>query len=131
MKKILLYICCLLLSYNSFSQDLKCCETIEEVEEILSGKWKQVNSESQEIYHYEFEGKLGIVEIYNKSFGSNIIKTVASCQPVVTVLKNKKGFQLEYTYMLRTTMSSIKYINKSKMILIKEGVETQYKKLKD
>jgi hypothetical protein len=132
MKKELLYICCLFLfSYNSFSQDLKCCKTIEEVKKKLSGKWKQVNSESQDIYHYEFEGKLGSLEIYKKPLDSNIVAVIVSCQPVVTVLKNKKGFQLEYTYMLGTDISIIKYLNKNKMTLVEEGIETEYKKLKD
>ncbi|WP_452601575.1 hypothetical protein [Pontimicrobium sp. MEBiC06410] len=84
MKKQLLYISCLFLfSYNSFSQNLKCCKTIEEVKEKLSGKWKQVKPESQDIYHYEFEGKLGSLEIYNKPLDSNIVAVIVSCQAVL------------------------------------------------
>lgn len=33
--------------------------------------------------------------------------------------------------MLGTDISVIKYLNKNKMTLVEEGVETEYKKLKD
>ncbi len=115
-----------------FAQQLKCCNTIEDVKEILAGKWKQVNTESNQIYNYEFEGKYyGNLETYEAPTDENIVEIIVSCEPRVTVLKTEKGFQLEYTYMLGTSVSNMKYLSKTKMILIEEGnVEVEYKKLK-
>ena len=116
-----------------FAQQLKCCNTIEDVKETLAGKWKQVNTESKEIYNYEFEGKYyGNLETYEAPTDENVVAIIVSCEPGVTVLKTEKGFQLEYTYMLGTSVSDIKYLSKTKMILIEEdNIEVEYKKLKN
>ena len=127
MKNILILILTIL-PFISFGQNLKCCESEEEVEKYLSGKWKEKNDESNTVYEYWFEdGKGHLAHIEIAENGDELIEL--EVQPFVEIYKSAKGFELEIIYLYGSIAYKIKHLDSEKMVILTEEGETEYYKI--
>ena len=61
--KNLILIVILLLSLNSLSQNLECCNNVEEVKSAIKGDWKLKKGNQNMIYRFIFNDDKGIIEV--------------------------------------------------------------------
>lgn len=111
-------------------QQLKCCESVKEVESHLSGNWKVKDSDSKTVYHYWFEKGEGNLEDYEPAEnGEQLI--VEDNHSFVEIIKYENGFKLKYTYLYGEWISELKHLDSNKLILITDGKEREYYKVAD
>lgn len=129
MRKILI----LLLTFlplTLFGQHLKCCESENEVETYLSGKWKEKNDSNTEII-YKFENGKGSIKYIQLNEVDGI--TIEDHEQVVEIIKYENGFKIKFGDkgfdIIYTSISELKYLNSKKLILITDGIETEYYKI--
>lgn len=98
-------------------QELKCCETEKEVEELLAGKWKTEQNDKIYIHEYEFNNGKGTFLIYeiNKK---NERKRDPALVPIIKVIKGKSGFEIENRYKFGVLYVAIKYLDSKKLVII-------------
>lgn len=125
MKSYLLIVIFSFLSFTTKGQELKCCESVNDVKQYLSGKWKVQNSDAKITYEYSFDeagvGRLSEIE--------NLMYVVIEDDYSIDITKDTNGFRLKYTYLLGSYMSELKYLNSKRMILITEGKQVEYVKV--
>ncbi|TYA78394.1 hypothetical protein [Seonamhaeicola marinus] len=117
-----------LLPLISFGQHLKYCESAKQVESYLSGQWRENNAESKTVYKYWFtKGKGHLSESEISENGEELIEL--EVQPFVEIIKYDGGFKIKFIYQYETWISELKYLNSSKLVLKRNGVETEFYKL--
>lgn len=52
-----------LISINTFSQNLVCCNNIEEVKKVIQGDWKLIGETKNVIYRFSFNNNKGFIEV--------------------------------------------------------------------
>lgn len=128
MKKMLNLIL-ILLPLISFGQHLKCCKSVNQVESYLNGNWIEKKAEANTVYEFWFEnGKGHLSEKEITENGDELIEL--EIQPYVEVIKYEGGFKIKFTYPYESWTSELKYLNSNKLILIRDGKETEYYRYK-
>lgn len=97
-------------------QQLKCCKTDKEVELYLSGKWRLESKDKPLIYHYEFKNGKGFLHIYSIN-KKNELKRVSELEPIITIIKNDSGFEIETRYKFGGISNQINYLDSKKLIV--------------
>ncbi|UWX55066.1 hypothetical protein NYZ99_20690 [Maribacter litopenaei] len=130
MRKILILILTFL-PITLFAQELKCCETILEVETYLNGNWKKIDSEPDLEYRFELNNGIGKFKVFIVRKYGRIEKSETE-QPDIKILKTKKGFEIEHDFGGLKTYTGIKYLNSNKLIITrKDGAEQEYYKVEE
>ena len=107
-------------------QELKCCETIKEVETYLNGNWKKKDSEPNRQYRFEFKNGTGKFRIFNVKENGTLENSEEN-QPIIKILKTEKGFEIEHDFGGIKTYAGIKYLNSNKLIITRnDGAEKEY-----
>ncbi|WP_459209090.1 hypothetical protein [Aquimarina rhabdastrellae] len=129
MKKALILILTFL-PLTLLGQHLKCCETEKAVESYLSGKWKIKNLDSKTIYHYWFEKAQGnLTEMEQTENEGEYL--IIDDHSFIDIIKYDQGFKLKFTHLYSNWISELKYLNSNKMILVTNGIETEYYKFNE
>ena len=111
------------------AQDLKCCESVKEIETYLSGYWKKKDSELNRQYRYEFNDGVGSFVIFETSENGDLVE-VENNLLVINILKTSKGFEIEHVFDIVKTYTVIKHLDSNKLIVTrKDGAETEYYKI--
>ncbi len=106
-------------------QQLKCCETVKEVEHYLIGEWKIQSSNSDIEYHYWQEnGKIYLSMVEPTELKKEYL--LVEHDFTVRVEKTNRGFKIQTTNLNGNWSSELKYLNSKKLILITDGNETEY-----
>jgi|TARA_R110002020_G_scaffold123474_6_gene279939 hypothetical protein len=122
-----LLIILIFLPLTLFGQQLKCCETENEVRELVIGKWKAEKFDSNTFFEY-FGDSSGIqYKIYNFDENGKLWFNEGDMADV-EILRYEDGFKLKYSTMFEEWISELKYLNSTKMILITDGEEIIYHK---
>jgi len=128
MNKILILILTFL-PLTLLGQELKCCETIKEIETYLNGGWKKKDSEPNRQYRFEFNDGIGKFRIFIIKENGTLEKS-AENQPNIKILKTEKGFEIEHDFGGLKTYAGIKYLNSNKLIITRsDGAEKEYYKI--
>lgn len=106
-------------------QELKCCESKEEVEDHLSGKWKMKNTGSNTVFKYWFEKGQGhwTEMVPDEKKGEYVISNE---YPFTYKLINDEGYTLKIDYAQGHWTGELKSLNSNKMLLVSNGKETEY-----
>lgn len=124
MKKIL-NIVLMVLPLVLSGQNLKCCKSVNQVESYLRGEWIENKVDSNTVYEFWFENGIGhLSEKEIAEHGEELIEL--EIQPYVEVIKYEGGFKIKFIYSNESWTSELKYINSSKLVLIRDGEETEY-----
>ncbi|WP_417870954.1 hypothetical protein [Winogradskyella sp.] len=124
MKKIL-NIVLMVLPLVLSGQNLKCCKSVNQVESYLRGEWIENKVDSNTVYEFWFENGIGhLSEKEIAEYGDEVIEL--EIQPYVEVIKYEGGFKIKFIYPNESWTSELKYINSSKLVLIRDGEETEY-----
>lgn len=114
-----------------FGQQLRCCETIEEVESNLTGHWQKQDSDLNYIYQFHFKNGSGTFKLYSNT--KNVLVEEEQEHPaILTILKKENSFQIKYDFGLISTYAGIEYLDSLKLIITRrDGKETEYHKIPD
>ena len=125
MKKTLIIILTFL-PLTLFAQELKCCESVKEVETYLNGNWKKKDSEPNRQYSFEFNYGTGKFRVFIIKENGTLEKSEEN-QPDIKILKTEKGFEIEHDFGRLKTYTGIKYLNSNKLIITRrDGAEKEY-----
>ncbi len=128
MKKILILILPFL-PITLLSQELKCCESIKEVETFLKGNWKKTDSEPDLEYRFELKNGTGRLKVTVVHKYKTLEKSEDK-QPNLKILKTEKRFEIEHDFGGLKTYPGLKYLNSKKLIVTrKDGAEREYYKV--
>ncbi len=106
-------------------QQLKCCESTEEVESYVNGVWKVKNKNSKTRYTYSFEdgqGQWTEMESTEKKDDDFI----AEDQPFMYTIAAGQGFTLKINHSYGDWIGELKSLNSRKMIIVSNGKETKF-----
>jgi len=112
------------LSLGLFSQQLKCCQSIADVEIYLTGKWKEKGANST-IYDYSFKDGKGLV-VNLKSSESKETYELLTNPSSVEIISYGDGFRLKYIYLHGEMVTDLKYLNTNQLKLVNDGKEIEY-----
>ena len=128
--KHLIFITLFLFSSFIYSQELKCCKTIDEVKEILKGSWKNYFDIQETVYQFEFSDDSGIInEMIKTNVDGEFI--MLECPTYIRIKKKENGFKIEYQYMVSSETFDIVSLNSDKFIIKNKNSEIEYVKIKD
>ncbi|MEO6348900.1 MAG: hypothetical protein ABIO60_13420 [Aquaticitalea sp.] len=128
MKKILILILTFL-PVTLLAQELKCCESIKEVETYLNGNWK--DSAPNQQYRFEFNNGTGKFKVFTIKENGTLEKS-ETIQPDIKILKTENGFEIEHDFDGLKTYTGIKYLTSDKLIITrKDGAEKEYFKISE
>ncbi len=105
-------------------QELKCCESKEEVEDHLSGKWKMKNTDSNTVFKYWFEKGQG--------HWTEMVPAEKKGEYMITDflfkywINDDQGYTLKIDYAQGHWTGELKSLNSNKMLLVSNGKETEY-----
>ncbi|WP_282122666.1 hypothetical protein [Algibacter mikhailovii] len=107
-------------------QELKCCESIKEVETYLNGNWEKKDSDLNRLYHFEFRNGFGKFQMFEiKENGT--LKLAEENPPDIKILATKNGFEIEYDYGVLKAFSGIKCLDSLKLTITRQdGAEKEY-----
>ena len=110
-------------------QDLKCCESTEEVESYLRGIWKVKNKNANTRYEYSFEDGQG-QWTQMESAENKEDHFLAEDQLFVYTITSAQGFKLKMNHSYGNWIGEFKFLNSRKMLLVSNGKETKFIKKK-
>ena len=110
-------------------QDLKCCDSEQEIETYLSGNWKKKDSDEKQQYLYEFNDGIGKFKVFDIK-RNGILERAEVNQPDIRILKSETGFEIEHDFGGLKTYAGIKYLDSTQLIVTRrDGAEKEYYKV--
>ncbi|SFA92045.1 hypothetical protein SAMN05660845_0985 [Flavobacterium swingsii] len=120
----------LLLSLSSFCQKFENSESKEELRKKITGNWIIKNDTTDYVYQFNYDGKLGSLDISSKEQVLSGKLQINSCPPVFKIVKTIFGNKIKWTSLGGSWQSKIKYLDDEKMILKTRGILVEYLKFK-
>lgn len=134
MKK-LLQILILLVSVNTFSQNLACCNDSEAVKKAIAGDWKLKGDTKNVIYRFSFESDKGFVEVLEElnlppKAEKTIGNEIAIDDNTIVKIQHEKGlFYINIIYLYGEVSEPILELNDENFIYGKGA--SQYVLIRD
>jgi hypothetical protein len=107
-------------------QELDCCQTNSEVENLMTGYWKIKDSPSKTIYHYWFNNGQGNVEDVIATDQPGKYTVEEPNHSFFYLEKGNTGFNINYVYKYGQWTSTLTYLDNYKMMLLTNGETTEY-----
>ncbi len=134
--KDLFKIIVLLVSINSFSQNLECCNNLNDVKKEIQGDWKLKGGSENLIYRFCFDKNKGFIEVLEElNLPPKAEKTIANelvfgdNSTIVNIKSKKSVFFIELVYSHTSVSEQILVLNKDCFIYGKG--ESQHVFIKD
>jgi len=124
MKKTLLLVCTIL-PLALLGQELKCCETIEDIEAYLEGTWNMKTDDSKTVYTYLFENGKGSWSASDPT-EKNGEYEITEAFPFTFWITKNQAFTLNIDYDEGHWAGTLKSLNSNRMLLVSNGKETLY-----
>lgn len=106
-------------------QELKCCDSEENIKSILNGSWRLKHSDYNSYFNYSFsevEGSCKIIQDHRKDTDSKLDILCTG----ISVIKDSIGYTLKWDAPLFYWTAKIKKLRSSKMILESNGASIEF-----
>lgn len=114
--KIILHFLLIVLPLFTFGQDLKCCETTEEIQSVMTGDWKLKKSELNSRFNYTFKDTTSVCSVSHSVKINDEYETTTDF-PQIEILKGNGGYEITFNYPKFFWTAKIEALNSRKMIL--------------
>ena len=106
-------------------QELKCCESIEDIEAYLNGTWNMKTADSKTVYTYLFENGKGRWSASDPTEKRGEYE-ITEAFPFKYWISKDQGFTLNIDYDEGNWTSMLTSLNSNRMLLVSNGKETEY-----
>ncbi len=98
------------------AQELKCCESVKDIETYLNGNWKKKDSDLNKLYQYKFDNEKRESRIFTIN-NDGTLELITNSESITKILRTEKGYKVEHNWGKLKTYEGIKYLDSTKLIV--------------
>ncbi len=110
-------------------QDLDSCKTKDDIKNLLIGYWKDSEINSENVIHFWSEKDKLILDNVKINNEHNEYDSISIHFTFVKIKKNGRKYKLQFISLYSSSKAKIKFLDKQKMILKRNGKEEVYSRI--